>query len=88
MKEPLKRIRELIPILPEKDVKLCNNYLNNRNFECILEIVESDIYKAVRKKTDEDPDDYISALFELRGELTTYMSYLDIPDTSNDYDEY
>lgn len=88
MKNPLNRIAELIPILPEKDAKLCANYLSKRNFECVLEIVRSDIYKARKKESDELLDDYISALIELEGELITYMSYLDIPDNSDDYDDY
>ena len=86
MKNPLKRVEELIKLLPGKDVKLCTDYLSNRNFECILEIVESDIYKAKRKNSDELPDDYLSTLIELKGELVTYMSYLDVSDYSNDYD--
>lgn len=88
MKNPLKRVGELIPVLPEKDAKLCANYLSQRNFEAILEIVESDIYKARKKKSDELPDDYISSLIELKGELVTYMSYLDVPGNSDDYDDY
>lgn len=88
MKSPLQRIKELIPLLPEKDSKLCTDYLGKRNFECILEIVESDIYKARRKNSDELPDDYISSLLELKGELNTYMSYLDVQDNSDDHDDY
>lgn len=85
---PLQRIGELIPVLPEKDAKLCANYLSKRNFECILEIVESDIYKANRKNQDDLPDDYVSSLHELRAELLTYMSYLEVTDNSDDYDDY
>lgn len=88
MKNPLKRVEELIPILPEKDAKLCANYLSKRNFEYILEIVESDIYKAKRKNPDELPDDYTTSLIELKDELVTYMSYLDVPDNSDDYYDY
>lgn len=88
MKNPLKRIGELIPILPEKDAKLCTKFLSQRNFEAILEIVESDIYKAKRKESDEVLDDYISSLIELKDELVTYISYLYIPDNSDDYYDY
>ena len=88
MKNPLKRVEELIKILPGKDAKLCSDYLSKRNFEAVLEIVESDIYKAKRKNSDELPDDYLSSLYELRGELSTYMSYLVVPDNSDDYDDY
>lgn len=91
MQSPLKRIEELIPSLPAKDAEIAKKYLKNRNFESILEIVESDIYKAEKARTvrlEEVPDDYVTALTELRGELLTYMSYLDVPDNSDDYDYY
>lgn len=88
MKSPLERMRRLIPILPGKDAKLCEDYLNQRNFEDVLEIVKSDIYKARKKKSDELPDDYISTLIELEGELVSYMSILEVPDNSDEYDDY
>ena len=88
MKSPLERMRRLIPILPGKDAKLCEDYLNQRNFEAALEIVKSDIYKARKKKSDELPDDYISTLIELEGELVSYMSILEVPDNSDEYDDY
>lgn len=77
-----------MPILPEKDAKIVRKYLDKRDFQSVLEIVESDLYKAEKKKPEqeEDPDDYITALTELRGELMTYISYLDIPE--DDYDYY
>lgn len=77
MENPLKRVEELIPFLPEKDAKICADYLSKRNFECILEIVESDICKANREDSAELPDDYLSTLFVLKGALVTYMSYLE-----------
>lgn len=88
MQNPLKKVSELIPVLPKKDAKLCADYLNKRNFEAILEIVKSDIYKANRDKTDDSIDDYISTLIELEGELLSYMSMLDVPDNSDNYDDY
>lgn len=88
MKSPLERMRRLIPTLPGKDAKLCEDYLNQRNFEAVLEIVKSDIYKARKKKSDELPDDYISTLTELEGELVSYMSILEVPDNSDEYDDY
>lgn len=84
----LKKIHELISILPEKDSKLAIKYLDKRDFQSVLEIVESDLYKAEKDKSEVNPDDYIIGLTELRSELLTYMSYLDIPDNSDDYDYY
>lgn len=88
MKSPLERMRRLISILPGKDAKLCEDYLNQRNFEAVLEIVKSDIYKARKKKSDELPDDYTSTLIELEGELVSYMSILEVPDNSDEYNDY
>ena len=84
----LKKIHELISILPEKDSRLAIKYLDKRDFQSVLEIVESDLYKAEKDKSEVNPDDYIIGLTELRSELLTYMSYLDIPDNSDDYDYY
>lgn len=84
----LKKIHELISVLPEKDSRLAIKYLDKRDFQSVLEIVESDLYKAEKDKSEVNPDDYIIGLTELRSELLTYMSYLDIPDNSDDYDYY
>lgn len=84
----LKKIHELISILPEKDSRLAIKYLDKRDFQSVLEIVESDLYKAEKDKSEVNPDDYIIGLTELRSELLTYMSYLDVPDNSDDYDYY
>lgn len=91
MNNPLKRVKELIPVLPEKDAKLCTDYLSKRDFESVLEIVESDLYKAEKDKpddSDEIPDEYTILLSKLRCELLTYMSYLEVPDNSYDYNYY
>ena len=91
MRNPLNRVKELVPTLPEKDAKLVKKYLEERNFKSALEIVESDLYKAERAKYDRleaVSDDYIASLTEMRGELMTYMSYLEVPDNSDDYDYY
>jgi hypothetical protein len=92
MESPLKKIEKLIPVLPKKDAELSRKYLKERNFEFILEIVESDIYKANKAKRNQEEeellDNNIALLMELREELVTYMSYLDIPDNSDDYDYF
>lgn len=83
-------IKELIPILPGKDAALAQKFLDNRNFQGILELVESDLYKLNKKKKEEDdfPNELESQLTELRGELIIYMSYLDVPDNSDDYYDF
>lgn len=67
---------------------LAEKFLNKRDFQSILELVESDLYKARKNIEETNPDEYESSLTELRGELMLYMSYLDIPDESDEYDYY
>ena len=88
MKSSLNRIKELIKVLPGKDLSLATEFLDNRNFQGILELVESDIYKAEKKdsnRQDNVLNEYIMALTELRSELLTYMSYLDISEYDDNY---
>lgn len=77
----LQEIKKLLSVLPEKDEKLCRKYFDSRQFLQIFEIVESDIYKAEKERLlteEEEPDEYITSLSELRNYLITYMTYLDI----------
>lgn len=88
MRNPLKRVKELITVLPEKDLNIVKDYIDKRDFDSVLEIIESDIYKAERDNShikDGIPDDYILALTEIKSELLTYISYLEVPDNSNNY---
>lgn len=82
-------MKELIPILPQKDAQLAEKFLSERNFQGILELVESDLYK-VRKESTEDsvPDEYESKLLDLQGELIEYMSYLYVPEFSDEEYDY
>lgn len=91
MKKLLERVKEMIPILPGKDANLVEEYLNKRDFQSVLEIIESDLYKAEKTKYNKleiISDDYIAALTEMKGELLAYMSYLEIPDNFDNYDYY
>lgn len=91
MSQPLYRIRELIKELPGKDAAICQKYLEERNFQCIMEIVESDIYKARQKadslemvEEDSEINSFLAKLLELKTNLDEYMSYLEVPDNSDD----
>ena len=52
MENPLKKIEELALILPGKDAKLVKDFIDKRDFQSVLEIVESDIYKAGQRQRD------------------------------------
>ncbi len=77
MQNQLEKIRELIKILPNKDYKICEKYLEERKFQSILEIVRSDMYKDM-------PDENITKMFELESELGTYVAGLEVSDNSDD----
>jgi len=48
MNKQLKEIEFLIEELPIKDRLLCNNFLKERNFQSLLEIVQADIKLGLR----------------------------------------
>lgn len=76
-------------MLPQKDAQLAERFLSERNFQGILELVESDLYKARKKSSvEEESSEYEVKLMKLMVELQTYMSYLDVPDNSDEYDYY
>ena len=76
MRNSLKeRIRHLIPSLPEKDMKLFNTFLKERDYQSMLDIVDSNLYKERRSKNPSK--EYMSSLTELSAEITDYMSYTD-----------
>lgn len=89
MSNPLKRMEQLIPSLPPKDATLALKFLKERNFQGILELVESDIYKAHKNNNASDGKDVDEeSWMKLKYELTSYMSYLDLPDNYDDFEEY
>ena len=91
MRNPLERIEELVLALQEKDANLVRKYLEKRDFQSVLEIAESDIYKAEKARygrLEDVTDDYIAVLTEMRSELVIYMSYMEVPDNSDDYEDY
>lgn len=85
-------IQQNLQCLPPKDVELCNQFLRNRQFENLLEIVESclimkkrDDYKDVHKDKWLNVDR--GQLEQLTLDVREYTSYLDLSDISNDLEE-
>ena len=88
MKSSLNRIKSLVKVLPGKDSSLALRFLDDRNFQALLEIVESDLYKAEKNDSNRQNNvvnEYIMSLTELRSELLDYMSYLDISEYEDNY---
>jgi hypothetical protein len=80
----------MIKVFPDKDIKLAKKLLEKRDFESLLELLDSDIY-LVRKHQSKENDELYSNvnlddLIELREKITEYMSFLISPDEEyNDY---
>ena len=89
MSKQIESMRRLIRELPKNDDLLGLKFLNNRNFQSLLELVNSDIYLVQVEQDKEEPRDKykninIDSLLELKAEILEYMSYIDIP---NEYYE-
>ena len=92
MNQLYQRIQQNLQCLPPEDVELCNQFLMNRQFENLLEIVESclimknrDDYKDVHKDKWLNVDR--GQLEQLTLDVREYTSYLDLSDISNDLEE-
>lgn len=91
MEQPLNRIRRLSKSLPTKDSELAVKFIESREFDKLLEIVESDIYLVQKNETLEHPKEKfanidLEELLELRSAIEEYISFLEVPDNSDDDD--
>lgn len=92
MSQLYQRIQQNLQCLPSKDAELCSQFLKNRQFENLREIVESclimkkkDDYKDVHKDKWLNVDR--GQLEQLTLDVREYTSYLDLSDISNDLEE-
>lgn len=90
--QPLEQIKNLLDKLPIKDQKIAYKFVNNREFDKLLEIVDSDIYlvsqnllKEVPKEEYKDID--LDSLHYLKASLMEYMSFIDVEEDIY-YDDY
>lgn len=91
MEQLLDKIRRLSKSLPEGDIKFAEKYIESREFDKLLEIVESDICMVQQNKLVEHPKEKfanvnLEELLRLRGVVDEYMSFLEIPDSSDNDD--
>lgn len=91
MEQLLDKIKRLSKSLPEGDIKFAEKYIKSREFDKLLEIVESDIYMVQQNKSLEHPKEKfaninLEELLRLRVAVDEYMSFLEIPDNSDNND--
>lgn len=91
MEQLLDKIKRLSKSLPEGDIKFAEKYIKSREFDKLLEIVESDIYMVQQNKSLEHPKEKfaninLEELLRLKVAVDEYMSFLEIPDNSDNSD--
>ena len=91
MEQLLDKIKRLSKSQPEGDIKFAEKYIKSREFDKLLEIVESDIYMVQQNKSLEHPKEKfaninLEELLRLRVAVDEYMSFLEIPDNSDNND--
>lgn len=89
MSQPLETIKRLIPGLPAKDIKYALKFVEEREFGKLLEIIDSDIYLVNQNSIALEPKEKynnidIDKLIRLKSEVEEYMSYLEVPDNSDE----
>lgn len=91
-REPIDRIKALIPSLPEGDIKFAYKFLNNRDFESLQLLVDSSLIRVKNGLNKENPrEEYLKAdlggMRKLKLEIDTYCEVLGLPE-QEDEDEY
>lgn len=92
MSEILLRIKANSKKLPEKDIKYADKFILNRDWESLLEIVESDIIKHDRKRNadgifDNVEDAELDVIYhDLAGDIISYIRLIE-PDYKYENDD-
>ena len=91
-REPIDRIKALIPSLPEGDVKLAYKFLNSRDFESLQLLVDSSLVRVKKGLSKESPkEEYLRADFgeirKLKLEVDTYCEALELPE-QEEYEDF
>ena len=91
-REPIDRIKALIPSLPEGDVKLAHKFLNSRDFESLQLLVDSSLVRVKKGLSKESPkEEYLRAdlgeMRKLKLEVDTYCEALELPE-QEEYEDF
>ena len=91
-REPIDRIKALIPSLPGGDVKLAHRYLNSRDFESLQLLIDSSLVRVKKGLSKESPkEEYLKAdlgeMRKLKSEVDTYCEALELPE-QEEYEDF
>lgn len=92
-KEPINRIKALIPSLPEGDVKFAYKFLNSRDFESLQLLVDSSLVRVKKGLSKENPkEEYLKAdlgeMRKLKSEIDAYCEALELPKQEGEYEDF
>lgn len=92
-REPIDRIKALIPSLPEGDARLAHKFLNSRDFESLQLLVDSSLVRVKKGLNKENPkEEYLKADLEemrrLKSEVDTYCEALELPEQEDEYEDF
>lgn len=82
-REPIDRIKALIPSLPEGDTKLAHKFLNSRDFESLQLLVDSSLVRVKKGLSKESPkEEYLKSdlgeMRKLKSEIDAYCGALEL----------
>lgn len=85
-------MRSLLKHLPRRDQSLGEQFIQNRQFESLQELIDSAIYKTKKNISSDNPrQEYLEVdldeLRRLKSEVDVYVSQLDLPNNEEDYDD-
>lgn len=84
MEKPLAKIKRLSKFLPSNDIKFANKYIESREFDKLLEIVDSDIDLVHQNSISDNPKEKynnidLDKLVELSDTINYYLDLIEFP---------
>lgn len=91
-REPIDRIKALIPSLPEGDARLAHKFLNSRDFESLQLLVDSSLVRVKKGLSKENPkEEYLKAdlgeMRKLKSEIDIYCEAFELPE-QEEYEDF
>lgn len=90
----IEQMKQMSESLSNKDKRLALKFIEDRKFDSLYDLVNSTIYKLVKKKELEESEEHrLDSLREYRTIIVEYLNQLDYNDFSNsdyidDYEEF
>ena len=87
--QPVEKIRKLLRELPKSDQQLGEQFLQQRDFESLKELVDSAILRVNKSvKSDSPKQEYVDvdlySLMGLKAEIDVYVELIEGPKTEED----